>query len=261
MLPDAETSPPPPAPSAPPPTTGEVIRRLGPAGPLAAISAILPGICGIVMLYHAGTVGTWLRGHGAVAYAGLFALMAGFSLLPTYASAIVGGWAFGLQTGFAAALVGFLGGAAIGYEIGLRASGDRVERLIAEQPKWRAVVDSLVHGSPAKTLMIVTLLRLPPNSPFAISNLVLASTKVGRAPFLIGTLVGMAPRTFLAVSIGAGLGEVLSRDAINDAKRHFVFWGIGAAVAVVLIIGQLAKKALERVSAPAAGADGPILPS
>lgn len=241
----------PPAAAPPAPSTGEVMRRLGPAGPLAAISAILPGICGIVLLYHAGTVGTWLRGHGAAAYAGMFALMAGFSLLPTYASAIVGGWAFGLQTGFAAALVGFLGGSMIGYEVARRASGDRVEQLIAEQPKWRTVVDSLVHGSFARTLSIVTLLRLPPNSPFAITNLVLASTKVGRVPFLIATLVGMAPRTFLAVSIGAGLSE-LSKDAIDDAKRRFVFWGIGAAVAVVLIIGQLAKKALERVSSPEA---------
>jgi uncharacterized membrane protein YdjX (TVP38/TMEM64 family) len=251
MTQEPQTDPGPPQPPRVP-TTGEVVRRLGPAGPLAAISAVLPAVCGIVLLYNASTAGAWLRQQGAAVYAGLFALLAGFSLLPTYASAIVGGWAFGLRTGFGASLLGFLGGALIGYEIALRASGDRVQTLVAEQPKWKAVIDSLVHGSAGRTLAIVTLVRIPPNSPFAITNLVMASTKVGRIPFLVGTLVGMAPRTFLAVSIGAGLGEVLSKDAIDDARRHYIFWGIGAAVAVVLIIGQLGKKALERVSSPEA---------
>ena len=93
-------------------------------------------------------------------------------------------------------------------------------------------------------------LRLPINSPFAITNLALSSAKVRGLPYVLGTLIGMAPRTALAVYIGVGLEELTS-DAISEAKGHYFFWGIGSAIAVVLIIGQVAKKALEKVSAPA----------
>jgi uncharacterized membrane protein YdjX (TVP38/TMEM64 family) len=254
--PQDESGPPSPAAGPATPTAGQVVRRLGPAGPLALVSAVMPAIAGIFLLTNIRQVGEWVAQNGVFMYAAAFAVLAGFALLPTYAQAIIGGWAFGLAAGFPAAMIGFVGAAMIGYEIGLRASGDRVIRLIDEQPKWKAVVDSLAHGRFARTLLIVTLLRLPPNSPFAITNLVLSSTKVARLPYILGTLIGMAPRTALAVYIGDGirasLHADLSADAISAAKKEYFFVGIIAAVAVVLIIGHLAKKALEKVSRPPA---------
>jgi uncharacterized membrane protein YdjX (TVP38/TMEM64 family) len=233
-------------------TAGQVARRLGPAGPLAVVSAVMPAVAGIVLLANIKAAGNWVAASGVFSYAAAFAILAGLALLPTYAQAVVGGWAFGFATGFPAALLGFVGGALIGYELGLRASGDRVLRLLEERPKWKTVVDSLVHGGFWRTLTIVTLLRLPPNSPFAITNLVLSSTKVARLPYLLGTLIGMAPRTAWAVSIGASaraaFGSELTGDAVADAKKKIFFVGILATVAVLLVIGQLAKKALERVS-------------
>lgn len=240
--------------SAPHPSAGEVVRRLGPAGILAVFSAVMPLVGSVVLFWKIQDIGEWLSLQGVagrLAYVAAFAFLAGMALMPTYALALLGGWAFGLAAGFPAALAGFVGAAAIGHEISRRASGDRVIRLIDEQPRWRAVVDSLVHGSFGKSLAIVTLVRLPPNSPFAITNLVMASTKVGGIPYILGTLIGMAPRTALAVAIGAGI-QNLTSDAVADARRRYIFWGIGAAVAVVLIIGQMAKRALERLSAPGA---------
>lgn len=256
----ADPNPSPKGEPTPAPTPGQIVRRLGPAGPIAVAAAFLPALGGVFLLINIRDIGGWLKDHGiqgVAAYIACFALAGGFALLPTYAQAILGGWAFGLAVGYPAAMLGFVLAAMIGYELSLKASGDRVLRLIEEQPRWKVVVDSLVHRGFWRTFLIVSLVRLPPNSPFAITNLVLASTKVPRLPYLLGTLVGMAPRTGLAVSIGAGLGELLTKDAINDAKRQYVFWGIGAAIAVVLIIGHLGKKALERVSAPPTGSPDP----
>lgn len=248
-------------PDAPAPLTApDVIRRLGPAGPLALIAAFMPAVGGIVLLVKIETVGLWLRSHGDMAvviYSAAFMALAGLALLPTYAQAILGGWAFGLEAGFPAAMLGFIGGAMIGYEIAKGASGDRVEKIIEERPKWRAVRDALVGRGFWPTLGIVTLVRVPPNSPFAITNLVMASVQVPRLPFIIGTAIGMAPRTAAVVWIASLARGATAKDAATQRPGWYLPVAIGSTVVVVLIIWWIAHRALARAVRPA-GSPGPI---
>lgn len=233
------------------------IRRLGAIGPLAAIAAFLPAVGGFALLWYAGPIGAWLRSHGeggALVYAACFTLLAGLALLPTYAQAIVGGFAFGVAVGFPAALSGFVGAAALGYAIARLASGDRAERVIAEHKKWKAVYDELLHSRFWRTLGIVTLVRFPPNSPFAITNLVLAATKVPVLIYVIGTMVGMAPRTLLAVYIGSTFSDLTEANLGNPLSGPPVpMWmklaGVAVAIVVVVVIGLLANRAIARVTA------------
>ncbi len=242
-------------PSPPPPRAAEVIRRLGPAGPLALVALILPIAGSVALFLTAHITGPWLREHGVsgvLIYAGGFALLAGLALLPTYAQAVLGGYVFAFSLGTPAALGGFLGGSIIGYEIGRLASGQRVIGLIEENAKLRAVRDALVgpeggHGF-WRTLGAVSLLRLPPNSPFALTNLVMASIHVPRAPFLIGTLLGMAPRTAAAVSIGAGLQHFTSEDVKTATPTWLFVAGIISLVVVVMVIGMIANRAISRAA-------------
>jgi uncharacterized membrane protein YdjX (TVP38/TMEM64 family) len=184
-------------------------RRLGPAGFLAIIAATLPPLGGFVLIGLSGSyVAPFLRSHpnaGPFMYAGGFALLAGFALLPTYAQSLLGGWAFGFRTGLTFALVGFGGASLIAYVVARKASGDHVIKLIDEHPKWRAVYDALLGRGFWRTLGIVTLVRIPPNSPFALTNLLMATVRVPVVPYLIGTLLGMAPRTAAVVYFGSGL--------------------------------------------------------
>lgn len=234
------------------------LRRLGPAGVLAVIAGTLPPLGGFLLLGFMGPIAEWLKSHqdvGPLLYVIGFMLLAGFALLPTYAQSILGGYAFGVAIGLPAALLGFGGAATIAYLIARRASGDRVVRLIEEHVKWRAVYESLLRRGFWRTLLIVTLLRLPPNSPFALTNLVLASTRTSPAAFLLGTLVGMAPRTSATVFIGAGLNQW----STERLESPWLF-GIGMAVtiAVIIVIGRLANQALSRVTgAPAAAPADP----
>lgn len=244
-----------------------IVRRLGPAAVLGVVAAVLPPLGSIGLFYAMATtnLGSWLRSHGfegVIGYTAAFIVLTGLALLPTYAQSALGGYAFGITTGSIAAIIGFAGGAIIGYEIALRASGDRVMKLVDEHPKRRAVRDALVGrhvgGGVAevtpgfwKTLGLVTLLRLPPNSPFAITNLVMASVKVPRVPFLIGTVIGMAPRSTLAVMVGAGLDQ-FSREGLKDAAPKWVLYvGIAVAVGTVLFIGHKANRAISRLGASA----------
>ncbi len=228
---------------------GEVFRRLGPAGYLAIAWAAVPALGGFLLLANIGSISEWLQanqGLGLVLYVTIFLMSAGFGLLPTYAQALLGGWAFGLVLGFPAALAGITGAAIVGYITSRLASNDRAERLIAENTKAQAVRDALIGHGFWKTLGIVTLLRVPPNSPFAITNLVMASTGVSKRIFIIGTAVGMAPRTAIAVWLGMQLQESF------DESIHKPMWlKIGGIVSVVVVFGVLyviGNRAVQRVT-------------
>ncbi|NLX13592.1 MAG: TVP38/TMEM64 family protein [Phycisphaerales bacterium] len=224
------------------------LRRLGPVGVLAVIAASLPAIGGFALLGSMAWTGPWLKAQGewgVVIYIGAFAVLAGLAVLPTYAQAVVGGFAFGLAVGGPAAISGFAGAAMIGYLIAWRASGNRVMEIIKEQPKWQAVYDALLRSGRFKALLIVTLIRIPPNSPFAITNLVMAATRVRPLTYLIGTVVGMAPRTIAAAYIGSGLKDL---DFANPYKSWMFIITVVITVIVVGIIGSIANKAVAKVT-------------
>jgi len=226
-----------------------LLRHLGPAGVLAVIAATLPGIGGFVLLGSLSWTGHWLRDQGeqgVVIYIVGYSLLAGLALLPTYAQSITGGFCFGRTTGSVAALSGILGAATLAYVIARRASGERVVKLIEEQPKWKAVYEALVGGGFWKTLLIVTLLRVPPNSPFAITNLLMAATKVSWPIYALGTVIGIAPRTIFAVYVGAQVTE-LSKSSFSSTGQWLITLAVG--LAVLAIIGTIANRALKKVTA------------
>gem|GEM_PF-493225 len=225
-----------------------LLRHLGPAGVLAVISATLPALGGFVLLGSLSWTGNWLRGQGdqgVVIYVVGYSLLAGLALLPTYAQSITGGFCFGRFTGSLAALGGILGAATLAYVIARRASGERVVRLIEEQPKWKVVYTALVGGGFWKTLLIVTLLRVPPNSPFAITNLLMAATKVSWPVYALGTLAGIAPRTVFAVYVGAQVTELSTR-SFSSTGQWLITLVVG--LAVLAIIGAIANRALKAMT-------------
>jgi uncharacterized membrane protein YdjX (TVP38/TMEM64 family) len=240
-----------------PTTWATLFDQLGAVGFLALLAAFMPAIAGVVLLSNIGTVSVWLQSHGHLglaAYIVAFAVLSGFALLPTYAQAVLGGYAFGVGLGIPAALCGFLGGAIIAYEVGRLASKDRVEGIINEKPKWRAVRDALLNSNGPRPGLLkstgtVALLRLPPNSPFALMNLLLSAVKVPRPAYYIGTLIGMTPRTVAAVVLGSGIQSVLSKESIDNATpRWLIITGIAVSICVALLIGWIANRAIDKAT-------------
>lgn len=246
----ADPSPAEPAPLADGPaplTFGGFFRRLGPAGPLAVIAASAPAVAGFTLLGLMPWIAGWIKLHpdaGAILYFACYAVLGGMGFLPTYAYSILGGYAFGLREGLTLALLSYGAASVVAYLIARRASGDRVIQMIEERPKWKAVYDALLGSSLPRTLLIVTLLRLPPNSPFALTNLVMAATKVRPLPFLVGTVLGIAPRTAAVVAIGALFGLESGKPA------WFLVSGVIVTLVVLAVIGQLANQAINRVTRP-----------
>ena len=232
---------------------------------LGLVWAVTPAVLGFWALAEIGRIGEWLLGfegpmlgselqqvplYGVLVYAFLFMVSSGFGVLPTYAQAILGGWIFGFWFGVPAALLGFTGGAAIGWVICRLISRNAVVHWINRTPKWSAIRHAFVDEGFWKTLGIVILIRIPPNSPFSLTNLAMSAGGVRPGPYLLGTLIGMAPRTAIACGFAAAAASSGSSD-IQEFVGDKGLWPlvIGAVLLFVVfaILAQIGKKALKNV--------------
>lgn len=175
-----------------------------------------------------------------------FIVLAGLGMLPTYAQAILAGFAFGPVWGFLGALVGFTGASIVGYTIARVVSRKSVEEVIDEHPKAKAIADALIHESKVKTFLVTALLRLPPNSPFALTNLLMASVRIPPVTFVLATIIGMSPRTFVATYLGSQLNEWTGQE---KPPWWVVAGGIGLTVLVMGVIGYIGSRALKKLAA------------
>lgn len=224
------------------------INRLGPAGPLALLAATFPPLGGFVLIAYSSRLAVWLQAHpssGLWIYLLAAVALTALSMLPTYACAFLGGWTFGLWIGFPISMAAFVGGALLAYIIYARAAGERVVAIVKEHPKWEAVRVALLGSGFWKSLWIITLLRLPPMSPFAATNFVLAAARAPIGAYVLATFIGMAPRTAAAIWAASHASKL----DFSDGKSVWSFTiGLIVTIAIVAIIGHMAKQAIKRVT-------------
>ena len=234
-----------------------LVRHLRELGPLPLLATVLPPGGSLILLATIPYSCAWLRAdheRGLLVFVTMFALCGGFALLPTYTPAVLGGWAFGVWTGLPATLAGFAGAAAIGFALARQLSGERLVAVLHEYPRGLAIHDAFVRSGFLKAVMVVMLVRLPPSSPFALSNVLLASSAVDFLPFLVGTVLGIAPRAGAAVVVGAGLARF---DSQHPERSGQALIGIGLTLGVLLALGWLATDALRRLDRRAGTAPRP----
>lgn len=231
------------------PVHAPILKTLGPAAILGAAWTILPAVLGGTLLVKLGPVSDWLQSLGAwgwAAYALVFMISAGIGFLPTYGQSMLGGWTFGFGFGFVGAMIGFVGGSIIGYCISRTVSKERIEQVLREHPKGQIVRDAMLRHGFWRAVGVITLIRLPPNSPFALTNLVLTASGAKLGPYILGTALGMAPRTAIAVWIAAE-GSKRAND-IQELFKNESWWVLaaGVALAVVMfgILALIAKRAI-----------------
>ena len=228
------------------------IRQTGATGLLAIAWLTLPAILGFTLLASLGNVSSWLTGLGTVGpliFACLFAATSGCGVLPTYAQAVLAGWAFGAGIGLAASLAGFVGGALLGWAIASAVSGDRIIHLIDRHPHGKIIRRSIVERGFWQTGGLVALLRLPPNSPFALTNLVMAAARVPLLTYLAGTAVGMLPRTAIVVLMSAAAaahGEDLQAFVTEGPGIWMLIGGIVVLLAALTLLSAIGKRAVAK---------------
>jgi uncharacterized membrane protein YdjX (TVP38/TMEM64 family) len=228
---------------------------LGRTGVLALVWAIAPALATLAIVAFLGEIAAWFDGLGSAApfvYVALFASAAGLGLAPTYSPSFLAGWIFGFATGFPVALFALLGAATLGYAVARGVSSREVEKLLARFPKAEAVRRELVGRGPLASAGVVALLRVPPNSPFSLSNLALGAARVAFAPFAAGSIVGIAPRTAVYVGLGAAAASNGATDlgeALSVGKQWpLVVAGVVLLLVVLHVLGRMAQRALDRIA-------------
>ncbi|MAD78658.1 MAG: hypothetical protein CMJ51_04720 [Planctomycetaceae bacterium] len=238
-------------------SSGEKRDLLG-LGALAAAWALVPAGLGFLLLARIGWVAEVYTGiideQGLVIaiaiYALIFGVTAGLGLLPTYAQAILGGWIFGTVFGTVGAMMGILLGALLGHGLARLISGNRVEAIIERRPKVLAVRNALVDAGLMRSIGIVALLRVSPNSPFALSNLALGGSRTPLIAMFFGTAFGMLPRTALAAGFAAAAAADGSKDLVDVVRQKglpLTLVGILTLLITVAVIAAVGNAALKRV--------------
>lgn len=247
-------------------TTGALIGALRELGffvsALGVASLTLPGIMGMFVLIGivgnldviTMTIQTWTQlqpetaamwlGGAAVVYAILMAVCTGSIVLPTYATATIAGALFGLGTGSVVAMVGVTGGGLIGYAIGAAFARGRVMEVIQRHERASIIHRAITQRSGLQEGGVVALIRIPPNSPFALTNLLLSSTSVSLVSYAIGTAVGIAPRTLIAVWVGANLKHAAEEGGSPLWTVGKIAIGLVIFFVVYRILAKWAKEAL-----------------
>ncbi len=226
----------------------DLVRESGKMTPVAFITAFLPMIGSAVLLTVAYPLGFWLRENWEVG-SGLFLLgvvaFCGLALLPTNVLGILSGWSFGFEFGIVILAVGIVSAATVSFVIHSRLMGDTLPGIFEQHPRAQAVYESLIKHNSRRTTLIIFLLRLSPAMPFALTNFLMASARVPVKSFIVGTFLGMLPRSSAVVFVGAGLSELSFSD---PQEAWLIVFGILATIVSVIFISFVARRALAHVT-------------
>jgi len=223
-----------------------VWRQLGPLGLVLAAAAVLPLVGSALAAAMVPSWSTWLREGGwpaLVAFTGIVGLAAAAACINTQIAALLAGWLWGFSTGLGASLVAIWCAAVLGWLLAQLVAGSTLSRLVDASPKAKAVHAALV-GRPREAMTTTLLLRLSPVVPFAMVNVLLAAARVRVGAFLVGTTLGVVPRTALVVWAGSELA-VFDPKAGPDQYQRLAL-ALVATVALALWLGWATRQALRR---------------
>lgn len=229
-----------------------VARELDRVAILSAATAVVPIVNSTLLLVFAPLAGNWLRDNwqtGAFVYLLAAWTVCGFALLPTNVLGVLCGWAFGFPLGIGLHMTAIVGAALISSQVLSPLVGDNFQKFLARHEKAAVLRKALLDRNFRRTTLIITLLRLSPAMPFALTNLLMTAARVPLSAFLIGTFVGMLPRSAAVVFFGAGLSELNLREPFN--VWIFVF-GVVATLVSVVVITYFSKQALVKMTAETA---------
>ena len=240
------------------------LRECGPAvWVLGLMSVSLPGIVGTFVIFGSvlgpERIREFVSGLGEGApwiVAAIFALTTGSAIAPTYALSFACGAVFGsMGLGGTVAMAGVTGGAMVGYFWGALLARKQVMDAVNRHEKARIIRRALLDRPLFTETWVVGLIRFPPNSPFALTNLVMSSLRVSLPAYAIGTLLGIMPRTLFAVWLGVQTGDLAEAQSADKGIRLVVGAVIGVAVFLLVysVMSRWAKQALREQARGQAG--------
>lgn len=223
-------------------------RDFGKIGSMASVTTVMPSVGSMFLLLVVYEISPWLQNNnqiGVVLYILFLTVFAGLALVATNILGVVSGFAFGLPIGIFAQMSGLAGAAIVMFFLAKRYARKDLEQKIGEKPKLRAVHSALLNENFLNTLAIIILIRLSPAMPFAVTNFMLSAAGVSLGTFLLGTSLGMLPRSLAIVFVGSSLSEL---NFSQPQESWAMILGIVATILAVTVIGIISKRALNRLT-------------
>ena len=173
------------------------------------------------------TLGLW----GPVGHVVLFALGT-VLFVPGALFGLAGGLLFGPTLGTILNLTGATVGATAAFLVARYLAADWVRKRASGR------LDRLVAGVEAEGWRFVALVRLVPIIPFNLLNYALGLTRIRLLPYVLASLVCMAPGTLAYTWLGHAGRSGLSGD---DSAIRYAMIGLAVLVAVALLPGLIRR--------------------
>ncbi len=166
------------------------------------------------------------RALSILAYSGIYIVVVGLSLPAASLMTIIGGFLWGQWLGTMLVVISATFGGSILFLSARMAS----KELIAQ--KAGVWVKKMQHGFQENAFYYLLTLRLIPLFSFFAINLVAAFLQIPFRTFFLGTLIGIVPGSFVYVSIGVALHDVIQKPDITpnlilDPKILIALTGLG----------------------------------
>ncbi len=140
-------------------------------------------------------------------YIGAYVAVVSLSLPGALIMTLTGGFLFGLWQGTAAAIIACSIGAMIMFFVARSTVGAALRR--------RLHPDGLIANMEAEVrrhaFSYLLTLRLIPGLPFALVNLVAGFVRMRPGTYMIATVLGVAPSSFIYAGVGSGLGALFDQ--------------------------------------------------
>jgi uncharacterized membrane protein YdjX (TVP38/TMEM64 family) len=159
------------------------------------------------------------------------------AMVPRSVVAAAAGLLYGAPLGSAYVIAGAVVGAMFSFEIGRRLGRD----FLRERQRIAAVDRFLSQ----RGLVGVLALRLLPIAPFGLVSYGFGTTAVRRVPFMLATVVGIAPSTVIFATLGA--------NAMRPTSPAFIasmFAAVTFAVAGLASVRMLTRRSERTTTAP-----------
>ncbi len=217
--------------------------------PLALVAGLLAAATQLPIERWALALVDWIGGAGAlgVALFGITYVAAAVLLLPGWILTAGAGLAYGPAWGLLLASPVSVLAATAAFGVGRSVARRWVSRKVSVDPRFAAIDEAVGRSG----FRIVFLLRLSPIFPFNLLNYALGLTRVRLRDYILASLLGMLPGTFLYVYLGSlvtSASEIAAgrRGPGGELRLALYLVGVAATLAVTVVVTRIARRALAR---------------
>ncbi|KAL3647249.1 hypothetical protein CASFOL_008217 [Castilleja foliolosa] len=172
-------------------------------------------------------------------------------LIPSTPSMWIAGMTFGYGYGFLLIIGAVAIGVTIPYFIGSLFC-HRIHAWLERYPKRASIIKLAGEGDWFNQFRAVTLIRISP-FPYMVYNYCAMATDVKYGPYLLGTIVGMAPEIFVALYTGILITTLANashgRRSLSALEIIFNVIGFCTTVVTTVIVTMYAKRRLKELQA------------